>query len=101
MAARKKTTRKKAISKPARTAPSKSAAYKIEAGVTKPKYASSNQPSQERLTLEKLKVGQSFAVPDLKLRKRIIDICYRMRKSDGRVFSVRKADKGLRVWRDK
>lgn len=69
--------------------------YKIERGISKPIVTASNQKSRERLTVEKRKVGQSFGVADGKLQKRITDICYRMRKTEGNVFSVRRVENGI------
>ena len=95
-------TRKKSKTKPA-TKPKTlaSAGYKIEAGIAKPKYIVVGGKTNERLTLEKLKIGQSFALSDRSKRKRLRDICYRLKQSTGKVFSVISTDVETRVWRDK
>lgn len=95
-------TRKKSKTKPA-TKPKTlaSAGYKIEAGIAKPKHVVVGGKTTERLTLEKLKVGQSFALADRTRRKRLRDICYRLKQSTGKEFSVISTDVETRVWRDK
>lgn len=97
MAARKKTKTKPAK----KSASSASTGYKIEAGIAKPKHVVTGGKTTERLTLEKLKVGQSFALADRSMRKRLRDICYRLKQSTGKVFSVISTEKETRVWRDK
>lgn len=99
MATRK--TRKKPTTKaaPPKAPPTTSAGYKIDNNVVKPKYAGTGR-SPERETVEKLKVGQSFAVK-LALRRRLRDICYAVKKATGKTFSVVTIDTDVRVWRDK
>lgn len=97
MASRKKTK----INPAKKTAERAASGYKIESGIEKPKGVAVAGKTPERLTLEKLKVGQSFAIADRKKRKRLIDICYRLKQSTGKIFSVISTDKETRVWRDK
>ena len=73
--------------------------YKIERGIAKPPVMSGAKTA-ERLTLEKMKVGQSFAFTDKTIVKRVKDICYRLKQERGRRFSVCKMDKGWRAFRD-
>ena len=73
--------------------------YKIEKGVAKPKVISGAK-TPERVTLEKMKVGQSFAFTDQGIVKRVKDICYRLKQETGRRFSVCKMDGGWRAFRD-
>ncbi len=98
MAARKKKSEPKVATK---SAGSTKAPYKIETNITKPKPAFLSGKTIERQTIEKLKVGQSFAVNDKGMRQRLRDICYRLKLSDGKQFSVVTVETGLRVWRDK
>ena len=97
MVNRKKTTKKAPAKRAAQT---RAVAYRIEQGIEKPT-TTLNGKSLERVTLEKLKVGQSFAVSDQSRRKRLSDICYRIKRETSKIFSVRKMEHGLRVWRDK
>jgi hypothetical protein len=73
--------------------------YKIEQGIAKPK-TMAGAKTPERLTLEKLKVGQSFAFSDHAIVKRVKDICYRLKQETGRRYSVCKMDAGWRAFRD-
>lgn len=73
--------------------------YKIEKGVAKPKFVSGTK-TPERMALEKMKVGQSFAFSDHGIVKRVKDICYRLKQETGRRFSVCKMDDGWRAFRD-
>lgn len=77
----------------------KTKGYKIEGGITKPPVMSGAKTA-ERLTLEKMKVGQSFAFTDKAIVKRVKDICYRLKQERGRRFSVCKMDNGWRAFRD-
>ena len=86
----KRTTRK-------RTA--KPSGYRIERGVAKPKFVSGAK-TPERMALEKMKVGQSFAFADQGVVRRVKDICYRLKQETGRRFSVCKMDIGWRAYRD-
>lgn len=99
------TGKKSSVNASAAAKPKKAAAdsYKIESGIKKPKptAAAVSGKSRERLTMEKLKVGQSFAVSDTSKRRRISDIAYTMNRAVGKAFSVIAVDTGLRVWRDK
>lgn len=81
----------------ARTA--KPSGYKIERGIAKPPVMSGAKTA-ERLTLEKLKVGQSFAFTDKTIVKRVKDICYRLKQERGRRYSVCKMEAGWRAFRD-
>lgn len=101
MAKRKVTTKGKTkqAKTTVKTAPAASA-YRIEKGVAKPKVVAAGK-TPERLTIERLKVGQSFAFGDQRIVKRIKDICYRLKQSSGRSFSVCKMEKGWRAFRDK
>jgi hypothetical protein len=73
--------------------------YKIERGIAKPAVMSGSKTA-ERLTLEKMKVGQSFAFTDKAIVKRVKDICYRLKQERGRRFSVCKMEIGWRAFRD-
>lgn len=73
--------------------------YKIEKGVVKPKFVSGAK-TPERMALEGMKVGQSFAFTDHGIVKRVKDICYRLKQETGRRFSVCKMDNGWRAFRD-
>lgn len=73
--------------------------YKIEGGIAKPPVMSGAKTA-ERLTLEKMKVGQSFAFTDKTIVKRVKDICYRLKQERGRRYSVCKMDDGWRAFRD-
>ena len=73
--------------------------YKIEEGIAKPK-TMAGAKTPERLTLEKLKVGQSFAFKEQAVVKRVKDICYRLKQETGRRYSVCKMDAGWRAFRD-
>jgi hypothetical protein len=77
----------------------KPSGYKIEKGIAKPK-TMSGAKTPERMTLEKMKVGQSFAFTDQAIVKRVKDICYRLKQETGRTFSVCKMDAGWRAFRD-
>ncbi len=88
---RKRTVKTKADTKPK--------GYKIERGIAKPPVMSGAKTA-ERLTLEKMKVGQSFAFTDKAIVKRVKDICYRLKQERGRRFSVCKMDDGWRAFRD-
>lgn len=81
------------------TAARKPSGYKIEKGVAKPKFVSGAKTA-ERMALEKMKVGQSFAFTDHGIVKRVKDICYRLKQETGRRFSVCKMDSGWRAFRD-
>lgn len=94
--------KRKLKSKPAarkRAAARKPSSYKIEKGVAKPKFVSGAK-TPERMALEKMKVGQSFAFTDQGIVKRVKDICYRLKQETGRRFSVCKMDAGWRAFRD-
>ncbi len=94
--------KRKLKSKPAarkRAAARKPSSYKIEKGVAKPKFVSGAK-TPERMALEKMKVGQSFAFTDHGIVKRVKDICYRLKQETGRRFSVCKMDAGWRAFRD-
>jgi hypothetical protein len=94
--------KRKAKSKPIvreRGSALKSTGYKIERGIAKPAVMSGAKTA-ERLTLEAMKVGQSFAFTDKTIVKRVKDICYRLKQERGRSFSVCKMDKGWRAFRD-
>ena len=73
--------------------------HKIERGVAKPKVRSGAK-TPERVTLEKMKVGQSFGFADQAIVKRVKDICFRLKREAGRRFSVCKMDGGWRAFRD-
>lgn len=77
----------------------KSTGYKIERGIAKPAVMSGSKTA-ERLTLEAMKVGQSFAFTDTTIVKRVKDICYRLKQERGRRFSVCKMESGWRAFRD-
>ena len=77
----------------------KPSGYKIEKGVAKPKFVSGAK-TPERMALEKMKIGQSFAFIDQGIVKRVKDICYRLKQETGRRFSVCKMDNGWRAFRD-
>lgn len=98
MASRKKANTKRVKMRRRRAAP---LGYKIEAGVAKPAHSVVIGKTPERLTLERLRVGQSFALADRSKRKRVRDICYRLKKSTGKVFSLISTEKETRIWRDK
>lgn len=94
--------KRKLKSKPAarkRVTARKPSSYKIEKGVAKPKFVSGAK-TPERMALEKMKVGQSFAFTDQGIVKRVKDICYRLKQETGRRFSVCKMDVGWRAFRD-
>lgn len=94
--------KRKLKSKPAarkRAAARKPSSYKIEKGVAKPKFVSGAK-TPERMALEKMKVGQSFAFTDHGIVKRVKDICYRLKQETGRRFSVCRMDNGWRAFRD-
>jgi hypothetical protein len=94
--------KRKVKSKPAarkRAVVKKPQGYKIEKGVAKPTVISGAK-TPERMTLEKMKVGQSFAFTDQGIVKRVKDICYRLKQETGRRFSVCKMDGGWRAFRD-
>lgn len=94
--------KRKAKSKPMarkRASSRTSIGYKIERGIAKPAVMSGAK-TPERLTLEAMKVGQSFAFTDQAIVKRVKDICYRLKQEQGRSFSVCKMDKGWRAFRD-
>ena len=94
--------KRKLKSKPAarkRAAARKPSSYKIEKGVAKPKFVSGAK-TPERMALEKMKVGQSFAFTDQGIVKRVKDICYRLKQETGRRFSVCRMDNGWRAFRD-
>lgn len=82
-----------------RTAKTKAKGYKIERGIAKPPVMSGAKTA-ERLTLEKMKVGQSFAFADKTIVKRVKDICYRLKQERGRRYSVCKMDDAWRAFRD-
>lgn len=94
--------KRKARSKPIvrrRVSAARSTGYKIERGIAKPAVMSGAK-TPERLTLEAMKVGQSFAFTDKAIVKRVKDICYRLKQERGRRFSVCKMEKGWRAFRD-
>ncbi|MEQ1615879.1 MAG: hypothetical protein ABL904_24240 [Hyphomicrobiaceae bacterium] len=94
--------KRKLKSKPAarkRVVARKPSGYKIEKGVAKPKFVSGAK-TPERMALEKMKVGQSFAFTDHGIVKRVKDICYRLKQETGRRFSVCKMENGWRAFRD-
>lgn len=93
--------KRKSKSKPtaSKIAARKPSGYKIEKGVAKPKFVSGAK-TPERMALEKMKVGQSFAFTDQGIVKRVKDICYRLKQETGRRFSVCKMDNGWRAFRD-
>ena len=95
--AKRKSKSKPTASKSA--AARKPSGYKIEKGVAKPKFVSGAK-TPERMALEKMKVGQSFAFTDHGIVKRVKDICYRLKQETGRRFSVCKMDNGWRAFRD-
>lgn len=96
MAKRKLKSKPAARNRAAARIPSR---YKIEKGVAKPKFVSGAK-TPERMALEKMKVGQSFAFADHGIVKRVKDICYRLKQEMGRRFSVCKMDNGWRAFRD-
>lgn len=82
-----------------RAASKKASGYKIEKGIAKPKFVPGAK-TPERLVLERMKVGQSFAITDQGVVKRVKDICYRLKQEIGRRYSVCKMDVGWRAFRD-
>lgn len=94
--------KRKVVSRPARrkrATTAKSSGYKIERGIAKPAVTPGTKTA-ERLTLEKLKIGQSFAFTDGTIVKRVKDICYRLKQERKGRFSVCKMVNGWRAFRD-
>lgn len=97
--AKRKTRTKPTSATRKRAASEKASSYKIEKGITKPKFVSGAK-TPERLALERMKVGQSFAFTNQGVVKRVKDICYRLKQETGRRYSVCKMDVGWRAFRD-
>jgi hypothetical protein len=94
--------KRKVKTKPAARKPSaapKSTGYTIETGIAKPPVTSGGK-TPERVALETMKVGQSFAFANQSVVKRVKDICYRLKQEAGRRYSVCKTDTGWRAFRD-
>ena len=70
--------------------------FEIETGIPKPKC---NTGPEQKYPFDKLEVGQSFFVPDIRASQFAGRKSY-WEKATGRKFSTRSVDGGVRVWRD-
>jgi hypothetical protein len=72
--------------------------YKIESGIPIPPPESGRDKGETALAMEKLKKGQSFLIPDGKIRS-IRSMASKAGRALGVKFSSREVEGGVRVWR--